>query len=94
MDLAESRIEVAKIDKEIIRLIGRRLDLAREIYLAKVNIRAPIEDPVQEKVVVDRAIDLATEEGIDAGDVKEIFRILIRMNLAKQHAMRGDEDSS
>jgi len=39
-----------------------------------------------------RALDSATELGIDAGAVKEVFAILIRMSLEKQHELQGENN--
>lgn len=70
------------------------MGLAKDIFQAKIEIGAQIKDPEQEKLVLDRAVDMATEHGLDAGDVKEIFKILIRMSRQKQQGLEGDEAPS
>ena len=39
-----------------------------------------------------RALDNATELGLDAGAIKEIFATLIRMSLEKQHELLGENN--
>ncbi|MFB3765381.1 MAG: chorismate mutase [Methanotrichaceae archaeon] len=91
MSLAEHRQEVARIDEKIIKLIQQRVEISKEIFLDKKLEGRGINDPEQERLVLTRATDLAIELGLDAGAVKDIFRILIMMSLQKQHELQGDE---
>ena len=91
MSLAEHRQEVAKIDEQIIRLIQQRVGISKEIFLAKRLEGKEINDPQQEKLVLTRATDMAIELGLDSVAVRDIFKILIRMSLQKQHELQGDE---
>lgn len=91
MSLAEHRQEVAKIDERIIGLIQQRVGISKEIFLAKKLEGKGINDPEQEKLVLTRATDMAIEVGIDVGPVRDIFKILIKMSLQKQHELHGDE---
>lgn len=91
MGLSEHRLQVAKIDEKIIRLIQQRVELSKEIFLAKKSEGRGINDPEQERLVLTRATDMAIEFGLDAGAVRDIFQILIAMSLQKQHELQGDE---
>jgi len=91
LSLAEHRQEVAKIDERIIGLIKQRVGISKDIFLAKKSEGKGINDPEQEKLVLTRATDMAIELGLDAGAVRDIFQILIRMSLQKQHELQGDE---
>jgi chorismate mutase len=89
--IEEVRSQVASIDEQIIDLIARRTDLALHILQAKrADGFTQINDEQQNKRVLDRAVDLATERNIDAGSVKRIFEILITMNLEMQHGLSGE----
>jgi chorismate mutase len=89
--IEEVRSEVASIDEQIVELIARRTDLALQILQAKrADGFTQINDEKQNKRVLDRAVDLATERNIDAGSVKRIFEILIAMNLEMQHGLSGE----
>ena len=91
MSLSEHRQEVAQIDERIIRLIQQRLGISKDIFLCKKSEGKGISDPEQEKLVLTRATDMAIELGLDACAVRDIFHILIKMSLQKQHELQGDE---
>ncbi|TRZ68777.1 MAG: chorismate mutase [Methanothrix sp.] len=92
MSLVDYRIEGQNIDEKIVRLIGERIRLSEKIFGAKRAEGVDIEDPLQEMLVMTRALDLATELNLDAGAVKEIFTILINMSVNKQHELLGDDN--
>ena len=89
MGLLEHRKEIEAIDEQIIRLIDQRNKMAKNIFEAKKQEGLQISDPEQESLVLKRAMDLATELNLDAGALREIFNILIRMSLQKQHELLG-----
>jgi len=89
MGLEEHRKEIAEIDKRIIRLIDERISVSKRIFEAKRSEGRRINDPEQEKLVLGRATDLATELGLDAGGVRDIFQILIKMSIQKQFELLG-----
>ncbi len=91
MSLSEHRQEVAKIDERIIKLIQQRVEISKEIFLAKKAEGRGIHDPEQEKLVLTRATNMAIEHGLDSVAVRDIFQMLIRMSLQKQHDLQGDE---
>jgi len=89
MDLEEHRKEIAEIDREIIRLIGERVLVSKKVFEAKRSEGRQISDPEQERLVLGRAADLAVELGLDASAIRDIFQILIKMSLQKQHELLG-----
>ena len=89
MGLLKHRKEIEAIDKRIIRLIDQRNRMAKNIFEAKKREGLQISDPEQEKLVLKRAMDLATELSLDAGAIGEIFTILIEMSLQKQLEFQG-----
>lgn len=89
MGLEEYRKEIAEIDESIIRLIDERVSVSKKVFFAKKSLGREICDPEQEKLVLGRAMDLATELGLDAGEVRDIFQILIKMSIQKQHELMG-----
>lgn len=88
--LEDIRIEIETIDSEIIKLIGSRTNLAWDILQAKKNEGKPINDEEQNQTVLARVSNIATECGLDSGEVKKIFRILIKMSIERQHELRGE----
>jgi chorismate mutase len=89
MALAEHRKQIEEIDENIIKLIDQRIAISKKIFEAKMSEGKPISDPEREKQVLGKATDLATELNLDAGAVRDIFEILIRMSVQKQHEMHG-----
>ena len=89
-ELSEIRIDIENIDREIIRLIGNRTNLARDVLEAKKHEGLPINDEKQNHAVMERVSNIATECGLDSGEVKNIFRILIKMSIERQHELSGE----
>ncbi|MDK2892391.1 chorismate mutase [Methanohalophilus sp.] len=90
MTIEEVRGEIASIDEQIVELIAKRVALAEDILHYKHKQKMSINDENQNSVVIERAIAAATEHNLDTASVKEIFEILIRMNIEKQHELSGE----
>jgi chorismate mutase len=90
MPLKEIRAKIEKIDAQILNLIEQRTALAKDVLDAKKAEYKPINDAQQNKVVLERVSNLATERGLDGEEVKRIFEILIKMNIDRQHEMSGE----
>jgi chorismate mutase len=90
MPLKEIRIKIEKIDSHIIDLIEQRTGLAKDVLDAKKAEGKLINDVEQNKVVLERVSNLATERGLDGEEVKRIFDILIKMNIERQHELSGE----
>ncbi len=90
MPLKELRARIEKIDVQILNLIDQRTALAKDVLEAKKAEGKPINDVEQNKVVLERVSNQATERGLAGEEVKKIFEILIRMNIERQHEMRGE----
>ncbi len=90
MPLKEVRAKIEKLDNRILELIEERTGLARDVLEAKKAAGVPINDVDQNRVVLERVANVATERGLDGEDVKKIFEILIRMNIDRQHELSGE----
>lgn len=90
MPLKEIRAKIEKIDAQILKLIDQRTALAIDVLDAKKAEKKPINDADQNKVVLERVANMATERGLDGEEVKRIFEILIKMNIERQHEMSGE----
>jgi chorismate mutase len=90
MPLKEIRVKIEKIDVHIIDLIEQRTELAKDVLEAKKAQGKSINDAEQNKVVLERVSNLATERGLDGEEVKRIFDILIKMNIDRQHELSGE----
>jgi chorismate mutase len=92
--LEDCRRKISDIDEKIIKLIDQRMEVSKEIFEAKRLEGREISDPEREKQVLRTAADLAKERKLDADAIREIFVILIRMSLEKQHEMQGSGPQS
>ena len=90
MSLEEIRLKIENIDTEILNLINRRTHLAKEVLDAKRQECKAINDHEQEKIVLNNITDMATEKGLDGESVKNVFEILIKMNVDRQHELSGE----
>jgi chorismate mutase len=90
MPLKEVRAKIEKLDNQILNLIEQRTALAKDVLEAKKAEGKPINDGEQNKIVLDRVANAATEKGLDGEQVKQIFEILIRMNIERQHELSGE----
>ena len=79
------REEIEGIDRQLIELIARRVDLAREVGRAKRAAGLPTLDPAREAAVVRRAGQVAREVGIEDEDVRYIFWHLIGLSRRAQN---------
>jgi len=90
MELADIREKIEQIDKDIVTLIAERTNLAEDVLELKRAEEKSIEDEKQEQIVLNRAIDYATELNLDTGSIKQIFLILIEMNIERQRELSGE----
>ena len=72
-ELERLRVEIERIDQELIGLIVERVQRAREVGEAKRAAGLPTLDPPREAAVVRRAGMLAREAGLADEDVRELF---------------------
>lgn len=82
--LEELRIQIRALDRELVRLVGRRKELALEVGRVKEAAGLPVLDPAQEARVVRRAAELAREEGADEELVRDIVWRIIAAARATQ----------
>ena len=88
-ELDAVREEIEKIDMEILALIGKRVNLAEKVLESKRINGTSINDHKQNEMVINRALNAATELNLDVGSVKAIFEILIRMSIERQNELSG-----
>lgn len=88
-ELETVRKEIEEIDVEILSLINRRVNLAEKVLESKRINGTSINNHKQNEVVINRALNSATELNLDVGSVKAIFEILIKMSIERQNELSG-----
>lgn len=88
-ELEAVRKEIEEIDREILALINKRVNLAEKVLESKRINGTSINDHRQNEVVINRALNTATELNLDLGSIKAIFEILIRMSIERQNELSG-----
>ncbi|MBW6438779.1 chorismate mutase [Actinoplanes hulinensis] len=71
----------------LVNLSAERLLLADRVAAAKFGTDQPIEDPVRERQVLDRAAAMAAEAGLDATGTVAFFRAQIEAGKAVQRGL-------
>jgi chorismate mutase / prephenate dehydrogenase len=88
VEIARLREEIAEVDREIIGLVERRLDLAGQVGLEKKILARPLRDPRAEEVVQARLVAEAAKRGISPSFGEGLARLLIEESLRRQEKVR------
>jgi chorismate mutase len=78
------RTEIEEVDRQLIALLAKRVELARQTGDAKRAGGCEVLDPAREAAVVRRAGAVAREMGVDDEDVRYIFWHVIGMSRRAQ----------
>ena len=84
------RKEIDHVDREIIRQITLRQELAGKIARIKFHDGIPIHDEERTKFVLEGIFKRAVEAKIDPVAVQKIFEILIAMSEERQRECQGE----
>jgi len=73
MDLESARIEINKIDKEIVHLLEKRLNVVMEIGKYKKENNLPIYDEEREKLVISNCLNYLENKKY-SNSIEEIYK--------------------
>jgi chorismate mutase len=90
MSMEEVRSEVKNVDLEILGLLAKRMELAGRVLEEKKKTGQSINDERQNEVVLQRAMEKATELGLDTAAVKSLFKTIIDMSISRQRELSGE----
>jgi chorismate mutase/prephenate dehydrogenase len=82
------RAGLAAVDRDILRAIGERQRLVREIGALKDRDTRALRDFAQERRVLERARAAAHEHGVSPGLAERILSLLIESSLTRQEQQR------
>ena len=75
-ELASLRHEIDQLDEQLWEIIGRRVDVARQIGDWKRVHGAPVLQPVRYQQVLDQALVWGTEKGLSEDVIREVMEAL------------------
>jgi chorismate mutase len=76
--LAGFRTKLDGIDEELVRLLGRRYAICREIADFKKAHRIPMMQSGRVEAVKARAAEIARANGVDPSFIRELYDLVIR----------------
>lgn len=89
LELEELRQAITSLDDDLIRLIGKRRDLAVRIGEIKSRMGLPTMDPAREAAVVRKAAERARTLGVDPEMARDvIWRIMASARQAQEDQFR------
>lgn len=83
-ELAHLRDEIEHIDRALVALIAKRVELARKVGSVKRAHGLPTLDPAREAAIIRRSGVLARENGLQEEDVRDIFWHLVGLSRRAQ----------
>ena len=85
--LEKMREDVRRVDREIIRLVGERLQLTRDIGRIKKEAGLPLLNYQVEKAVIENARSVAEDLNLSADFVKSVMQLLIDESRTQQERL-------
>ncbi|MGD2142673.1 MAG: chorismate mutase [Candidatus Bathyarchaeota archaeon] len=73
------RVQIDKINREIVALLAKRVKVALEIAEVKSRYGKPIVDRSREEKVLDNVARLAEKKGLEPSGARKVFRTIIDM---------------
>lgn len=83
--IEELREEIDKLNKGIIELLAKRMEVAGEIAECKKQRGLPVRVPEREKAVIESVKMLAKEKGLDGKMIEDVFLKII------EHTRKSEE---
>jgi chorismate mutase len=83
-ELSRCREQIQQIDRDIISLLQRRVELARQTGELKRSSGLPILDPRREAEVIRNAVANARDAGLSEEPIREIFWHILGMSRKAQ----------
>ena len=85
------RLTIDTIDRDLVRLLANRHQLAMDIGRMKAERGMPVRIPERERELLDIIREEATERGLDPDEVERIFALILEQSRAAQRRERAGE---
>ena len=84
------REAIEAIDRDLLALLKRRMELVEHIAQAKLEAAFPFRDHQREEQVLQRVRHAAVDLGLDAHAMERLYRLIMEMSISHQQAhVRG-----
>jgi len=83
-NIRQLRKRIDEVDEEILRSLGKRMEICRSIGLVKKKHGIPTQDLPRENDVYTRMREKAAQLSLDPSQVEEIYRQIVNMCSAVQ----------
>lgn len=83
-ELEDFRAEIDRVDSEIIKLIGVRMEIARKIARVKARLDLQISNSTREHAVIESWLKRARSNGVPEDLAREIAELLIKYSKSMQ----------
>ena len=78
-EIAELRDEIDTINAQIVELLAKRVEVAKNIGVEKKMMGLPVVDRGREEAVYQKIREMARGQGINPDGVEEIFREIVAL---------------
>lgn len=93
IDFSSQRRLIDEIDHEIIMLLAKRMEIAREIGSVKRDQGLTVFQPLRYNETIERCAGICNENGLNADAVKEIFELVHSESIRQQlRVVNGETD--
>ena len=92
--LAALRVEIDRIDAEVVELIGQRARIVEQVGRLKPSVEK-VRVPEREKQVLDRVSQMAAERGVDPAFIEQLYQLMFNYFVDHQQEhirQRADEE--
>lgn len=83
------RTQIDAIDKSLVELLSKRMELAYEIGREKGKINQPVTVPEREEMIY-KSLETVRSRFLNPGDLKKIFSLIIA--LGRKAGIEGSKD--
>lgn len=92
-DFQAYRRQIDEIDQELMRLLSKRMEIAREIGLLKREKGMVVFQPYRYNEIMERYIKFCADGRIEADAVREIFELIHSESIRQQLSVMNDNDA-
>ena len=82
--ISEIRATIDRLDETIVKALGERQRIVREVIAGKIEDSRDIRDPGREEKLLDKIRKMGVEEGVDPYFLEQLFREIIHHSVRYQ----------